>query len=130
VAEQLATIDEYISGFPAEVRPVLEEVRRRIRAAIPQAGETISYGMPAFTLGGKDVVYFAGWKSHLAVYPVPEGGTVLAAEMAPYLAAKGTLKFPLPQAHPVRPHRAGGHRSGRAAGELSPPVRCSPSPSR
>ena len=94
MAEQLATIDEYISGFPAEVRPVLEEVRRRIRAAIPQAGETISYGMPAFTLGGKDVVYFAGWKSHLAVYPVPEGGTVLAAEMAPYLAAKGTLKFP------------------------------------
>jgi uncharacterized protein YdhG (YjbR/CyaY superfamily) len=94
VAEKPSTIDEYISGFPDDVRPVLEEARRRIRAAVPEAGETISYGMPAFTLGGRDVVYFAGWKSHLAVYPVPEGGTVLAAEMAPYLAAKGTLRFP------------------------------------
>jgi uncharacterized protein YdhG (YjbR/CyaY superfamily) len=41
------------------------------------------------------VVYFAGWKHHVSVYPVPHGDDGLAAELAPYLAGKGTLKFPL-----------------------------------
>ncbi|WP_241999299.1 hypothetical protein [Kribbella sp. VKM Ac-2569] len=40
------TVDEYIASFPAEVREVLDEVRRTIHAAVPDAGEKISYQMP------------------------------------------------------------------------------------
>jgi len=89
------TIEEYIASFPPDVRTVLEEARRAIRAAVPNAGETISYGIASFTVGGRHLVYLAGWKHHISVYPVPEGDDALEAAIAPYRAAKGTLKFRL-----------------------------------
>ena len=95
-----ATIDEYIRPFPGDVQGVLQEVRRRIRKAVPTAGETISYGIPTFTLGGKYLVYFAGWKHHISVYPVPAGDATFEREIGPYRAGKGTLKFPLAEPIP------------------------------
>ena len=64
-----ATIDAYIAAQPAAARPALAKMRRVIGKAIPAADEAISYGMPAYTLGGRVVVYFAGWKQHTALYP-------------------------------------------------------------
>lgn len=95
MAEHHGTIDDYIASQPAEIQPILQEVRRRFHEAVPGAGEMISYGIPTITLDGHYVVYFAGWKHHLSVYPVPHGDEVLRAEMDPFLTGKGTLKFPL-----------------------------------
>lgn len=95
MAQPFNSIDEYIASFPVEVQDILQEIRRRCRAAVQDAGETISYGIPTITLDGKYVVYFAGWAHHISLYPVPAGGPEYAAEIAPYRAAKGTLKFPL-----------------------------------
>jgi len=97
---QLATVEEYIGSFPSEVQDILREVRSTIHGAVPAAGERISYGIAAFTLGGRDLVYFAGWKKHISVYPVPTEDAELTQELTPYLAAKGTLKFPLGQPVP------------------------------
>jgi len=44
--------------------------------------------------GGRDLVYFAAWRKHLSVYPVPDADEALARELAPYLAGRGTLRFP------------------------------------
>lgn len=95
MAAQFATVQEYIGSFPDEVQGILREVRSAIRAAVPDAGERISYGIAAATLGGRDLVYFAGWKKHISVYPVPTEDADLTRELEPYLAAKGTLRFPL-----------------------------------
>jgi uncharacterized protein YdhG (YjbR/CyaY superfamily) len=100
VAEQFATIDQYISSFPEDVQIVLQEVRRRIRNVVPAAGETISYRIPAVTLGGRHLVYFAGWKHHISLYPVPAADEAFERELAPYLAGKGTVRFPLRQPIP------------------------------
>jgi uncharacterized protein YdhG (YjbR/CyaY superfamily) len=100
MAAQFATVEEYIGSFPDDVQYVLREVRSTIHGAVPEAGERISYGIAAFTLGGRDLVYFAGWKKHISVYPVPGEDADLARELTPYLAAKGTLKFPLGQPVP------------------------------
>jgi uncharacterized protein YdhG (YjbR/CyaY superfamily) len=89
------TVEAYLASFPDEVRPVLEQVRRTIRTAVPGAEETISYDIPTFKLGGRAVVYFAGWKHHVSVYPIPQGDEALERDLAPFRAAKGTLKFPL-----------------------------------
>jgi len=89
------TIDDYIGAFPAHVQTILQEVRARLRSTVPTADEGISYGIPALTLDGRYLVYFAGWKHHISVYPLPEGDASLDEEMAPYVAGKGTLKFPL-----------------------------------
>ncbi len=95
------TIDEYISAQPEAVRPVLERVRQTILAAAPpEAGQTISYGIPTVTLDDRYLVYFAGWKHHISLYPVPDGDESLEAAVAPYRAAKGTLRFPLREAIP------------------------------
>ena len=55
----------------------------------------MSYQMPTFTLGGKHLVYVAAWKRHISVYPVPTGEAAFERDIAPYRAAKGTLRFPL-----------------------------------
>ena len=95
MAKQFETIDDYIESFPREVQPILEAVRRAIRRAAPGTEETISYQMPTFTLNGKYLVYFGGWKHHIGVYPIPPVDEALENELSQYRAAKGTLRFPL-----------------------------------
>lgn len=95
MADQFATIDDYINSFPEDVQVILEKVRRTIRKVVPGAGETISYQIPTITLNGKYVVYFAAWKHHISVYPLPATDEALEQELAPYRAGKGTARFPL-----------------------------------
>jgi uncharacterized protein YdhG (YjbR/CyaY superfamily) len=96
-----ATIDDYIASFPDDVRPTLEAVRRTMREAAPGTDEAISYGIPTFKLNGRYVAYFSGWKNHLSVYPIPSGDPDLAAELAPYQAGAGTLRFPYAKPIPL-----------------------------
>ena len=92
---QPGSIDEYIGGFPDDVQQVLRQVRATIRDAAPDARETISYQIPTFALDGHPVVYFAGFKKHVSVYPAPVGSAEFAEEMAKYGSGRGTAKFPL-----------------------------------
>ena len=100
MTDKPATVDDYIGAFPADVQTILQEVRARLRSAVPTADEGISYGIPVLTLDGRYLVYFAGWKHHISVYPLPEGDATLDEAMAPYVAGKGTLKFPLAEPIP------------------------------
>jgi uncharacterized protein YdhG (YjbR/CyaY superfamily) len=93
-------VDEYISTFPPDVAAQLEAVRQAIRQAAPDAEERISYGIPTFTLGGRYLVYFAGWKHHISLYPVPDDDR-LNEELVPYRSGKGTLRFPLAEPMPL-----------------------------
>jgi uncharacterized protein YdhG (YjbR/CyaY superfamily) len=85
---QFASVDEYIGSFPVDVQAILEEVRRTIRKAAPTAGETISYQIPTITLEGTALLYFAGWKHHISLYPAPTGDGALEHELAPYRSQK------------------------------------------
>jgi uncharacterized protein YdhG (YjbR/CyaY superfamily) len=95
VTRQFASIDDYISAFPEDVQIILKEVRRTIRKAAPAADETISYQIPTFTLNGRHLVYFAGWKRYISLYPLPAVDEALERELTPYRAAKSTVRFPL-----------------------------------
>ena len=100
MADKASTVDGYIAGFPPETQAILEEVRATMRRAVPDAREAISYEIPTYQLDGRDIVYFAGWKGHVSVYPLPGGDPDLIAEMAPYRSGKGTLRFSLTQPIP------------------------------
>ena len=89
------TIDEYISTFPEEIQAALEKVRQSIHKAVLEAVETISYGIPTFNLNGKHVVFFAGWKHHISLHPLPAGDDAFQQELAHYKRAKGTIQFSL-----------------------------------
>ena len=92
-------IDSYISQFPADVQAILEEVRKTIRQAAPDAEEVISYQMPAFRQQGI-LVYFAAWKKHIGLYPPITGDESLEKEAEPYAGPKGNLQFPLDEPIP------------------------------
>ncbi len=96
------SIDDYLAGQPLAVRQVLERVRAAIQKAVPRAEEAISYGMPAFRLDGRVLVYFAGWKQHWGLYPAsPAAVEAFAAELGAYELSKGTVRFPLTRPVPV-----------------------------
>ena len=93
--KRITSIDDYIASFPAETQVVLERVRQIIRHSAPEATETISYGMPTFDLNGKHLVFFAGWKQHISLYPLPAGDEAFQQELARYKRARGSIQFPL-----------------------------------
>ena len=88
-------IDEYISGFPADVQKILQKIRRTIQKAAPKATEAISYQIPTFKLNGKNLIHFAAFKNHIGLYPVPRGVPEFDEELAAYKGGKGTAQFPL-----------------------------------
>lgn len=98
--QKFESVDDYIDSFPDEVQLVLSEVRNVIRAEAPAAEESISYHMPTYTAGERPLIFFAGWKTHVALYAIPEFDGELEAELTPYRSAKDTLKFSLRQAVP------------------------------
>jgi uncharacterized protein YdhG (YjbR/CyaY superfamily) len=93
------TIDEYIAGFPPDVRSILEKIRSTIRKAVPKAVEKISYRMPAFALDG-DLIYFAAFRKHIGLYPPVSGDERLRSDLSRYRGEKRNLKFPLDEPIP------------------------------
>jgi uncharacterized protein YdhG (YjbR/CyaY superfamily) len=94
--KQLGSVDEYLAAQPPAARAVLAAMRAAIRKALPKAEESISYHMPTYKLAGAPVVYFAGWKTHVAMYPATAGiVAAFAKELAPFEVQKGTIRFPL-----------------------------------
>ena len=87
------TIDDYIADFPADVQPHLEKVRAAIRKAAPRAEEAIKYSMPTFVLDG-NLIHFAGWTSHVGLYPGSKPIEMFKDELAKYEISKGTVRFP------------------------------------
>lgn len=93
-------IDDYMAGFPPEIRELLEQIRKTIKQVAPDAQETISYGMPAFRLNG-NLVYFAAFKNHIGFYPIPAGVEKFKKELSAYKTGKGSVQFPLNQQMPL-----------------------------
>lgn len=97
---QVENIDDYIAGFPVDIRKKLESIRATIRRAAPKAEEAIKYGMPTFVLEG-NLVHFAAFKKHIGFYPAPQGLQEFRKELAAYEGTKGAVRFPLDKPLPL-----------------------------
>lgn len=97
----LATIDEYIAQFPPEIQDRLQQIRKVVREAAPDAVEKISYQMPTFETDGRNLVHFAAFKNHIGFYPTPSGTEEFAEELSVYRGGKGSVQFPLDQPLPL-----------------------------
>jgi len=92
-------VDAYLAALPDEQSIALQDVRRTIKAAAPEAIEAISYGIPGYKVKGKPLIHFGAAKNHCALY-----GAAIAEsdkeELKGYDTAKGTIRFspdkPLP----------------------------------
>jgi uncharacterized protein YdhG (YjbR/CyaY superfamily) len=96
-----ASAEAYLAACPEDSRAALEHLRALIKAAAPEATETISYQMPAFRAHGRMLVWMGAFRDHCSLFP---GSMALIAahkdELAGYRVAKGTIQFrpdnPLP----------------------------------
>lgn len=93
-------VDEYIQAFPPPVSYMLEKLRKTIKSAAPKAEEVISYGIAGYKYHGM-LIYFAGYKNHVSVYPAPRSSVEFKKELAVYKGGKGTLQFPLDKPLPL-----------------------------
>ena len=96
-------VDAYLDALPPDQRGVLQRLREQIRQVVPEAEETISYGMPTFNLRGTFFVSYAGWKRHCSLYPMTDSfRREHAAELEAFGGTKGSVHFtparPLPDA--------------------------------
>jgi uncharacterized protein YdhG (YjbR/CyaY superfamily) len=96
-----ATVEQWMSWLPPDHRAALDKLRAQIRAAAPGAEETISYGMPTFTLNGH-LVAFAAFKNHLSFFPMSSTLISQFPEAKEFATSTGTMQFqpgkPIPAA--------------------------------
>ena len=95
-----ASIDDDITAAAPETQEFLRTLRVAIRAAAPEAEETISYGMPAFAQEGATLVCFAACKNGIGFYPTSSGIAAFQPEVSRYAGFKGALRFPPRSAAP------------------------------
>ena len=88
-------VDQYILGAPHDVQQILRKIRTIIHQAAPDAVGSIAYGMPAYKINGKPLVYFAAFKNHIGFYATPSGHEAFLEELAHYKQGKGSVQFPL-----------------------------------
>lgn len=88
------SIDEYLSNFSGETLRRLCTIRSIIRAAAPDAVESVAYAMPAYKLHNKPLVYFAGYDTHIGFYATPNGHEAFKTEFSHYVQGKGSVQFP------------------------------------
>lgn len=97
----VCVIDEYLSRYTGRHRELMEELADLVRALVPQAGETMSWQMPTFTLNGP-LVHFAAAKNHVGFYPGPDGVELVASELDELglKHSKGAIQLKLDQPLP------------------------------
>ncbi len=92
------SVDDYINGFSEPQHRLLQKIRTTVKNVVPNATEKISYKIAAFQLNGKMLLYYAGFKDHVSMYPIPHG---MEKELKQYVHGRGTLWFALDKPLPV-----------------------------
>ena len=89
-----ASVDEFLATVPPDKRAALQELRKVIREAAPEAAELINYGVPMFRLNGNNLVSYAAAKDHCSFYvQSPAVMEAHATELTGFRTSKGTVNF-------------------------------------
>lgn len=95
-------LNQYIKSVPEEAQKTFLQLYKMIADLLPTAEQVISYGILTFKHQGKPVVYCAGFKKHVSMYPAPTGHSDFAEDFKGYKTGKGTVQFPLDKPLPVK----------------------------
>jgi uncharacterized protein YdhG (YjbR/CyaY superfamily) len=96
------SVADYMADLPRERRAAMEDLRRAVTEAAPEAIETIAYNMPALRLDGKFLVSYQAFKNHYSLFPWSDRmARRLGDALKPYLHGKGTIRFRADQPIPA-----------------------------
>jgi uncharacterized protein YdhG (YjbR/CyaY superfamily) len=98
---QINTVEDYIAEFPKEIQNKLRLVHHTILNNAPNVIESISYGMPAYKLNKKPLVYFGGFAKHIGFYATPTGHKKFESQLSKYKQGKGSVQFPFDKDLPI-----------------------------
>ena len=90
----ISSVEEYIRKFSPEIQERLKKIRLLILSAAPGAEEGIAYGMPAYKINKKPLVYFGGFEKHIGFYATPSGHEAFKQALSGYKQGKGSVQFP------------------------------------
>lgn len=94
-------VEEYINQFEDDVKSRLLTMRDVIRREVPEAEESIAYGLVGYKLRKKPLVYFGGFKEHIGFYATPNGHEAFKEDFSKYKQGKGSVQFPLSEPLPI-----------------------------
>jgi uncharacterized protein YdhG (YjbR/CyaY superfamily) len=81
---------------------MLKQLRTIARDPAPDAVDAFSYRIPALRWNGKVLIWYAGFKAHVSLFPMTDQlRRPFAAELKGYRTARGTIQFPVGQRLPV-----------------------------
>lgn len=98
------TIEEYIALQEPQKQEALQKILEALKEVLPQAEETIAWGMPVLKIG-HNIIGFSAMKNHIGIYP----GTEAVEQFLPvlqdsvykgYSAGKGCIRMPWKKANP------------------------------
>ena len=90
----VAKANAYLARLPRQVAAGLRKLRATISALAPDAEFGTSYGIPAFRINGRPLVWFAAFKQHSSFFPGAAAIRLHTDELKNYKISKGTIQFP------------------------------------
>ena len=98
-----AQMRRYLASLSPDSRRHVKKLREIIRGVAPGSVPVMSYGMPAVKLDGRILIYYAGWREHVSVYPMTDAiKRAHASALKGYKTSKGTVQFPIDKPLPIR----------------------------
>jgi len=88
-----STVEEYIGGFPPEVRVQLLRLRETIRQVVPNGVETMT-DMPTIMVEGEPAIRWAAAKKNLTIHGTDALPPALEREAVDYRYEADVLQFP------------------------------------
>jgi hypothetical protein len=69
-----APVDGFFARQPPALRPILDELRKLVGEAAPDAQSSLKWGMPFYSIGSSVLCALAGFKGHVnLILPGPPG---------------------------------------------------------
>jgi uncharacterized protein YdhG (YjbR/CyaY superfamily) len=92
----------YLAKQPLLQRAALKKIQAAIRSVAPKAEQVFSYGIPGYRLDGRPLMWYAGFKEHVSIYPIAASvQRTFAKELQGYGKSTGTVRFPLTEPPPI-----------------------------
>ncbi|NOT38051.1 MAG: DUF1801 domain-containing protein [Saprospiraceae bacterium] len=91
----MTSVDTYISQFPKSTQKILLTIRKIILDNSENAEEAMAYGIAAYKLNKKPLIYYAAYENHIGLYATPSGHKEFEKELSTYKQGKGSVQFPL-----------------------------------